>query len=481
MKKERKIFLDELPRKTEKIIDWNNSIGMPISGIYDDLEFTVKIKDYNPKTSILDVEYKDSIYSIHTGGFKNCRLGIMLGKIVKDFKIEIGQVLKDRKRDLVVIDRIYKKDKKGHNRKYYKYKCNKCGYIGEMIEQSIHKAKNGCASCARQIVTPMNNIWNNQRWMCDLGLSEEDAKSNVKGSKKKVVVVCPNCGINREVRISHMYLHKSIFCPCGDGFSYPEKFMANMLNQLNIDFIMQLSCRNIEWCQDKRYDFYIPEYNMIIETHGMQHYEESRRKGSRTLKEEQENDRIKKELALKNGISDYIVIDCRYSNFKFIRKNILESELFNIFDLSDVNWIKCEEFALSSLIREVCEYYNEHEYMTTKEIGDIFGITKETTRKYLVNGTELKWCSYDVDKGVEKARQKSIETNRKALSKEVAVIKDDEEIMRFSSLRELNDCSLEKLGIKLSSSQVCIRLNPEHKKYGELYKGFTFKYVKDVA
>ena len=47
--------------------------------------------------------------------------------------------------------------------------------------------------------------------------------------------------------------------------------------------------------------FYLPKYNCIIETHGLQHYEESSMT-SRSLQEEIDNDLFKQEMALKNGI-----------------------------------------------------------------------------------------------------------------------------------------------------------------------------------
>ena len=49
--------------------------------------------------------------------------------------------------------------------------------------------------------------------------------------------------------------------------------------------------------------------------------------GGRTLEEEQENDELKKSLAIKNGIKDYLVIDCRESEMEFIKSNILKSQL----------------------------------------------------------------------------------------------------------------------------------------------------------
>ena len=482
----KEISLDVLPRKNERVIDWSNSIGVPIKGFYDNVDFVVEIKSYNSQTSYLEIEYEGKIYPIHTGNFKNCQFGKIFGKITGEFKIEIGEIFKDEKRDITIVDREYRLDEKGQKWKWYNCKCNKCDYKHWIVEPSILTQKTGCPRCCPNslvVTEDYNSIVATDPWMVKYFQGGyEEAKEYSRGSHAKVYPICPDCGKikDKSVPIYTIYRTKSIGCVCGEGISYPEKLITSMLGQLDIEFQTQLTSKNLAWCDKYKYDFYIPSLNMIIETHGEQHYKQTTRKGARTLEQEQENDRLKKELALSNGIEHYVVIDCRKSIMGWIKEKVLKSELSNIFNLLIVDWKKCEKFALSNLVKEVCEYYNENKHMTTSEVGEVFGLTKTTIRKYLIKGNGLGWCHYDTKENKGKAKEKTIETNRKALSKEVAVIKDDEEIMRFSSLRELNDCSLEKLGIKLSSSQVCIRLNPKHKKYGELYKGFTFKYVEDI-
>ena len=60
----------------------------------------------------------------------------------------------------------------------------------------------------------------------------------------------------------------------------------------------------------KKYDIYIPLYNLIVEVHGRQHYEEVDFFKNRTLAEEQANDRLKQQYALDNGFN-YMVVDYR--------------------------------------------------------------------------------------------------------------------------------------------------------------------------
>ena len=56
------------------------------------------------------------------------------------------------------------------------------------------------------------------------------------GSKKKIWFRCPYCGYREYISARTLFKRVNI-CPiCSDGISYPEKFVSNMLLQLNIKF-----------------------------------------------------------------------------------------------------------------------------------------------------------------------------------------------------------------------------------------------------
>ena len=165
-----------------------------------------------------------------------------------------------------------------------------------------------------------------------------------------------------------------------DGVSIPEKFMWNILKQLSTEFIIQLNKLTFEWCENYRYDFYIPSLNMIIETHGMQHYEKGFEScGGRTLEEEQENDRLKKELALNNNIKNYIVVDCRYSEFDWLKENVLK-ELNEFFDLSNIDWNLVWENSLKNFVWETKRLVEKG--YNNIQIAEILCVNKTTIEKY---------------------------------------------------------------------------------------------------
>lgn len=399
-----------------------------------------------------------------------------------NWKFNIGDEIKDDKRSIVIIDKEVrikenKPDKKGRiyniRYKFYKYKCLKCGNEDWIVEGDLDRNKgcNTCCSAPQKVVLGINTIWDKARWMCDLGVSEEDAKRYTPMNGSKIITTCPHCGNKKETIIRNIYYRHTIGCICNDKQSYPEKFLYSVLKQLNIKFVIQLSNSTFKWCDNKKYDFYLPDYNCIIETHGSQHYEESTR--GRSLKEEQENDIYKMELALNNGIDNYIVVDCRKSELEWIKNSILNSELNNMFNLSNINWLECEKFTTTNLIKIACKYKSDNDLLTTRDISKIMGYHRKTITAWLKIGSNLGWCSYDPNEEKKRNYDKMSKINKEYFSKKVEVFKDGKSCGVFNSIKELEDKSKELFGIRFNNiSAVCLGKRTHN-------NGYTFKYVEE--
>lgn len=211
-------------------------------------------------------------------------------------------------------------------------------------------------------------------------------------SNMKFKFKCEKCGCISDLRSLNQIIQHGYSCPyCSDNKSIPNKFMVELLKMIGLDFKSE---KTFNWSNGKQYDFYIPSLNMIIEMNGIQHYKETPR--GRSLKEEQENDKYKKELALTNNIDKYIVIDCRYSEFKWLKENVFK-ELNNIFDLSDINWNKLWFNCQSSLVVQSWDLWNKGK--STKEIALILNIGKTTVNRYLHKGNEIGKCKFGKAEG----------------------------------------------------------------------------------
>ena len=343
-----------------------------------------------------------------------------MGTAYGKFKYNIGDKIDTFERNLVIIDRKYVdnvrfKDGKRYNehRKYYKYKCLNCNNEDWVIEYTLNDSQHcGCNACCyppKKLVQGINDIATTNPWMIKYFDNPDDANKYFKFSKEKKNMRCPDCGrIHKNIRIYDVYRNKGLSCPCGDGWSYPNKFMYSLLEQLGVDFEAE---KIFDWSDNRKYDDYI-KYNglkIITEQHGLQHYEGCINPNSRTLEEEKENDEYKRQLAIKNGIDKYFVINSSISSLEHMKNSILKSGLLSLFNKSvgDINWELCDEFATSNLAKRICDFKENNSNITIKEISKLFHISYNTALDYIKKGSKFGWCSYQMFDDLKMLREQN--------------------------------------------------------------------------
>lgn len=242
-------------------------------------------------------------------------------------------------------------------------------------------------------------------------------------SGEETLIRCPNCGKPK------LYQAKSLFVPtftfscdnCSSKVSYPNRVMYYMLEQLkeqdNTNIFKIEKEVTFSWSNGKRYDFYITLKNgqtLIIEAHGIQHYEHTFETiQGRTLQEEQKNDSEKCWLAYKNGIDNYIQLDCRKRNINYIKNNILNSELLNkLLDFSNINWNEIQKRTLREQSKESQSIEFWKEGMGTLQISEILKIDQKTVYEY------IKRNSIETDYNPKDSKRRNFEY-RKEKKKEV--------------------------------------------------------------
>jgi hypothetical protein len=306
-------------------------------------------------------------------------------------------------------------DISAHTNDEYLWICQTCESEYPMKVNDRTSGNQNCPYCVNRRVNHTNCLWTTHPEIADLLKNKNRGYEITYGVGQKEIFVCRRCGHEKSNTLNKISQQGFSCSKCSDGLSYPEKIMYNVLEQIGIQFTFQ---KNFKWSNGKKYDFYIPSLNCIIETHGIQHYEESRR--GRSLKDEQKNDEIKKEFAMINEIERYIIIDCRISQLNFIRENILSSLLSKLVDLNQINWEECHEFSLNSMIKDACNLWSEG-IKNTRIIGNKLKLSRNTIVRYLKQGAEIGWCNYDPKEALrdsakivgEKSRKRTVQLSMK--------------------------------------------------------------------
>lgn len=206
-----------------------------------------------------------------------------------------------------------------------KIKCKKHGVFYQTPENHILDKK-GCYLCGRE-----NSSINNTKKQHDVikkfvevhGTEYDYSLVEYKKMKKNVKIICKTHGEFLQSPASHISGRGCPICKSSQG----EKKINSTLLSMAISFKRQQS---FEWTRSNnngfyKYDFYLPEHNLIIEYHGIQHYEHVPffHKTYSVFQEKQKVDNKKQELAEKNGLH-YLIIS--YKDFKNI-ESILHTYL----------------------------------------------------------------------------------------------------------------------------------------------------------
>ena len=324
----------------------------------------------------------------------------------------------------------------------------------------------GCPfCCGKRVLKGFNDMWTTDPELADLLSNYEDGFKYTANTNKKLKWTCKNC--KKEFDMCPAKLKNRINkCPyCNKNKSYGEKFLCNLFDQLYIPFKIHVK---FEWSNNKEYDFYIPEYNCIVEVNGKQHYSSSDFSylGGRHYYEEIANDEYKKEMALKNNILNYIVINAKESNMNWIKNSICNSNLPIIlnFNYKEIEWDECNKYALSNNVKLICEKYNE--FKSIYFVADYFHCSYNTVKNKLKQGAINGWCNYDAKRTTKETNIKNGKRVIETMSKPVAQFDTKGNfINKYSSIQQAQR--------ELKCSHICDCIKGKRKTAG----GFQWRYI----
>lgn len=259
----------------------------------------------------------------------------------------------------------------------------------------------GCGVChGLQICVGYNDIATTNPDIASLFANQNETTLYTQWSGCKVDFKCPNCGyiVNKRIR---EVSRRGFSCPiCGDGYSYPNKFMYNCLLQIidQLDFLKReykpkwcvFEYNNIKKCGIYDIYFSINKSLYICEMDGGLGH------GNRTMGIPKEEslfiDAEKDRLAKEHNVT-VIRIDCdykEYDRYDFIKKNIINSALSDILDLSKIDFDKANMEAQNSLMIRACALWNDG--CNSRQIASEINVTRSTVTRYLKNGAKYNIC-----------------------------------------------------------------------------------------
>lgn len=323
--------------------NWKENIGKELPFQYDDLTGIIKIIDYKSvnRNNLVTIQYQDNVITTSTSNLLQLKIPSFLNK--------------------------------NKNIRQYLYK------IGDIIDKDFQESK--VIEQTRISVKATKNY------------------ETTRGYKLK----CLYCGYEyqtREDRISS--------CPvCGIRSSWTERFIFSIFIQAKIEFEVQ---KEFQWLQNRWYDVYLPKYNAIIEINGVQHYEPIRNPNREQKTAEQqyieciESDKLKRNTAIKNGLS-YYVIDARDQNNLY---NMAKSVLTFI-DFSNISAFECGEFAINNVVKKYCQLWNKG--YSIEEIAKKLDCSIGIVQKRLREGNQYNLCNYNKERNMK--NHKIINPNKK--------------------------------------------------------------------
>ena len=389
-----------------------------------------------------------------------------MSKRISQYRYNVGDIIQTDKIHYEVLQQTrIGKPKYNTSVKAYRVRCRKCGYKQEYSQAQILSGY-GCGVCnGKIIVHGINSIQDLAPWMVDWLNDPQDAYRYAPTSNVYIEAKCHDCGYTKKIRLSNLHYRHGFKCPiCGDGKSFPQRFMTNLFLMNNVDFISQLSSKNFSWVGKKRYDFYLPQYNSIVQAHGIHHYKEMK---DFTISGEKQRirDHKKEKLALQNGISPYIVIDFSNDEITHIKRNITQSGLLDLIGLSpdNIDWEQIYRRSAQTIIKKVCDYY-ERTRDSHFNIGKKFGINHITVGRYLRKGAKLGWTTFVVG---QRSGKQGLELKYEARDPNGTII------CHAQSAQEIKNVISQKYLISISVSSIYRVVNGET----DNVRGFKFSRI----
>ena len=285
-----------------------------------------EIKSRNDKIEIIckkhNITFEQQVFVHYTGAGCGCELCNSERKQIKKYNTET--FLKELPESL----------------KKYDYDYSKVNYTGIFNKVEVICKKHGSF-----LISPTKLLSGHRCRKCDTEEKSEMFRSSTedfikkckerfdieydysktvygKNARDEIIIGCPNCGFVKTTPL--MFYYSEIGCKCQTHQYIGETKTAKFLTRNNIVFERQKKYPDLKDKTFLSYDFYLQNYNLLIEYNGRQHYEQ--KAFNKTRKEfllQKHHDWLKRKYAKKNGIKLLTIPYWEFNNIdKILKENL---------------------------------------------------------------------------------------------------------------------------------------------------------------
>ena len=224
-------------------------------------------------------------------------------------------------------------------------KCNICGYEYYPRPNAILTQHTGCPACKKNLKYTNETFDNKLKQLNILNIERLD---NYINNNSPIRFKCKECNYIWKTKPLHILNGRR--CPhCKQ--STLEYLVERKLLKYNIKFENE---KTFEWLKNKGHmylDFYLPDYNIAIECHGIQHFEPIQYHNknnddiTKNFKDILERDDIKYNLCIEHGIQIYYFSTLNkeyryklYNNIDILIEDIIKNNQINLKQFKYINY-----------------------------------------------------------------------------------------------------------------------------------------------
>ena len=177
---------------------------------------------------------------------------------------------------------------------------HKCGYIWEITPNNLLNKKRSCPKC-KGVLKKDTDIFKKEIY--NLEKNNYTLISDYKSCRQKVKILCNKCNNSWNIKPNDFLRGKRCpYCNLHKNQSANENLIEEYLIKNNIKYEREKTFNSLKDKNKLRFDFYLEDYNLVIEYDGEQHFNAGWYKNEEKVSNTMKHDQMKNSWCKENNI-----------------------------------------------------------------------------------------------------------------------------------------------------------------------------------